>query len=135
MSKSIDDPAGTILLTDNPDEAAKKVMSATTDSMGTINFDWEKQPGVTNLLQVLALLSGLSQSEINNEWVGKTSYGDLKKALAESVRSFLTEFQTELAQVDDSAINTKLEASEEAMRQVASETLHKVQRAVGMRPN
>src|SRR5436190_6164730 len=39
MSKSVNDPAGTIMLSDNPKDAAQKVLSATTDSLGSINFD------------------------------------------------------------------------------------------------
>jgi len=50
MSKSVEDPAGTIQLSDKPDDATKKIMSATTDSVGVINFDWQNQPGITNLL-------------------------------------------------------------------------------------
>jgi tryptophanyl-tRNA synthetase len=41
MSKSIEDPAGTILLSDNPFDAAQKVISATTDSENAIHWDWE----------------------------------------------------------------------------------------------
>jgi tryptophanyl-tRNA synthetase len=43
MSKSVEDPAGTIMLSDNPQTAAEKVIGATTDSIGTINYDWESQ--------------------------------------------------------------------------------------------
>src|SRR4029079_2390161 len=49
MSKSVDDPAGTILLSEKPEEATHKVMSATTDSKGNIKYDWENQPGISNL--------------------------------------------------------------------------------------
>jgi tryptophanyl-tRNA synthetase len=134
MSKSIEDPAGTILLNDNPDDAAKKVLGATTDSLGTINFDWEKQPGVTNLLQILAFLANKPQTEVNAQWQGKSSYGELKAAASEAVRAFLTDFQDRYAKVDESALISKLEASEEAMNPIANQTLLKVQQAVGLRP-
>jgi tryptophanyl-tRNA synthetase len=134
MSKSVEDPAGTILLNDNPDDAAKKVMSATTDSLGGINFDWEKQAGVTNLLQILALLTNKPQTEVNARWQGKSSYGELKTAASEAVRAFLTDFQTQYTQVDESALISKLEASEKVMNSVANQTLAKAQKAVGLRP-
>ncbi len=57
MSKSVNDPKGTILLSDDPDEAAKKVMSATTDSLGKFSIDYQTQPGITNLLQVFSLIA------------------------------------------------------------------------------
>lgn len=134
MSKSINDPRGTILLSDDPADAAKKVMSATTDSVGEIHFDWESQPGVTNLLQMLALLTDRDQAHVNAEWEGRTRYGDLKAAVAEAVRTFLAEFQVRFNNVGEEALLSKLTASEEAMRVTAGETLLKVQQAVGLRP-
>lgn len=135
MSKSVDDPAGTILLTDTPAEAAKKVMGATTDSIGEIQFDLKERPGVSNLLQMLALLTNQPQSSINAEWQGKTAYGDLKKAVAAAVEAFLTDFQAKHASVNDAEILAKLESSEASMREATANTLLKVQKAVGLRPN
>ncbi|MBX4201609.1 tryptophan--tRNA ligase [Candidatus Saccharibacteria bacterium] len=135
MSKSVEDPAGTILLSDSPDEASKKVMSATTDSLESINYDWGKQQGITNLLQILALLSDKPQNEVNTEWQGKSSYGELKTAVAEAVKTFLADFQSKLSQVDQAKISQKLESDEQAMTNVANQTLLKVQKAVGLRPS
>jgi tryptophanyl-tRNA synthetase len=133
MSKSVSDPAGTILLTDSPAEAAKKVMSATTDSFGEIQYDFKERPGISNLLQILALLSGRSQQEVNEEWAGKTAYGDLKKAVADKVEQFLTDFQAIHTTVDDAGIYRKLEESEARMRDITAEQLLAVQKAVGLR--
>lgn len=133
MSKSDDSDKGVIFLGDNPDEAAKKIMSATTDSAGAIHFDWDKQPGITNLLQILALLTHRNQTEVNHEWEGKSSYGEFKSAVAEAAKTFLTDLQTKLSQIDDKAIQAKLEISENSMREQANQTLLKVQKAVGLR--
>src|SRR3990167_2649610 len=78
MSKSIEDPAGTIVLSDRPQDAAKKAMEATNDSEANIRFDFDRQPGISNLLQILALLTGKSQSQVNADWKNKTSYGEQK---------------------------------------------------------
>jgi tryptophanyl-tRNA synthetase len=134
MSKSIDDPAGTIMLSDKPDEAAKKIMSAETDSVGVINLDFDKQPGISNLLQISALLANKSLQTIADEWRDKTSYGDLKKHVADQVKDFLADLQSKLANVDEKALLAKLEQDEEAMRKVSDATLLKVQKAVGLRP-
>ncbi len=135
MSKSVDDPAGTILLSDKPEEAAKKVMSATTDSVGKIHFDWQAQPGITNLLQMLALLTETPQADVTAQWSGRSSYGELKAAVASAVEKFLTDLQVKLNTVDEQAILAKLETSETAMNDVANQTLLRVQKAVGLRPN
>jgi tryptophanyl-tRNA synthetase len=133
MSKSVEDPSGTIMLSDDPEEAAKKIMRAETDSAGEIHYDFDAQPGVSNLLQMLALLETRPQSEVNAEWEGKSSYGDLKKATALAVESFLSTFQAKLSLINETDLMAKLETDEAAMNNVANTTLLRVQKAVGLR--
>lgn len=133
MSKSDDTGKGVIFMSDSPEAAAKKIMSATTDSFGEIKFDVKDRPGVSNLLQILALLSGRDQKEVVTEWEGKSSYGDLKKAVADVTSTFLTGFQAKLAAVDDQTILRKLESSEKQMNDIANTTLLRAQKAVGLR--
>jgi tryptophanyl-tRNA synthetase len=134
MSKSSSNENSKILLVDNPDFAAKKIMGATTDSVGSVHFDWDKQPGITSLLQILALLSGRSQTEVNKEWEGKQSYGDFKKAVAETVREFLIDFQSKFDSISDERLIAKLEQSERDLLPLANATLLRAQQAVGLRP-
>ncbi len=133
MSKSDETGRGVIFLSDTPEVARKKVMSAATDSFGEIKFDIKERPGVTNLLQMLSLMTGKPQQEVNAEWEGKILYGNLKKAVADVVAEFLTDFQAKLDAVNDEELLTKLEQSEIAMHTVASETLVRAQKAVGLR--
>jgi tryptophanyl-tRNA synthetase len=133
MSKSDETGKGVIFMSDAPELAVKKVMSATTDSLNKIAFDPKGQPGITNLLQIMALLSGRSQQEVNDEWMGKERYGDFKKAVADVVGGFLQDFQSRLAQVDDSQIAAKLKHSEALMNETANATLLRTQKAVGLR--
>jgi tryptophanyl-tRNA synthetase len=133
MSKSDETGKGVIFLSDTPQAATKKIMSATTDSYGAIAHDMRERPGITNLLQMLALLNGQPQTEVNAAWEGKNTYGDLKKAVAEAVAAFLTDFQAKLATVDQAAVLAKLEESETAMRSIANTTLERAQLAVGLR--
>ena len=133
MSKSSTDQKSKINLADTPAQARKKIMAATTDSLGVINFDWQRQPGITNLLQLLAILTNRPQAEVNAEWVGQTQYGPLKRAVAEAVTTFLTDFQTRLAGISDETLLAALERSERAMNEAANTTLLRVQKAVGLR--
>lgn len=133
MSKSSTDQKSKINLADTPAQARKKIMAATTDSLGVINFDWQRQPGITNLLQLLAILTNRPQAEVNAEWVGQTQYGPLKRAVAEAVATFLTDFQARLAGISDETLLATLERSERAMNEVANTTLLRVQKAVGLR--
>jgi tryptophanyl-tRNA synthetase len=134
MSKSDESGRGVIFLSDAPEAAAKKIMSATTDSHGEIKYDVHERPGISNLLQIQALLSNRALTDVIAEYEGKTSYGELKVVVAETVSNFLGEFQANLEGVDEAAITAKLEASETAMRQQANNVLLKAQRAVGLRP-
>lgn len=134
MSKSSPDEKSKILLVDDPEVARKKIMSATTDSVGEINWDWEAQPGITSLLQILSYLSGRSQDEVNSEWVGQTQYGEFKKAVATVVADWLQRFQSRLANISDDQLLAKLQASEADMAVVANATLLRAQQAVGLRP-
>lgn len=129
MSKSIEDPAGTILLSDKPLDAAKKIMSATTDSLEDVQYDFEARPGISNLLDILKTLGGDYES-----FIGQKQYGSLKTAVADAVSAFLSDFQSKLMGVDDDAIQAKLSSSETAMNAVANQTLLRVQQAVGLRP-
>lgn len=133
MSKSSIDEKSKILLSDTPEAAAKKIMSATTDSIGEIHFDWDNQPGITSLLQILSLLSGRDQAHVNADWEGQTQYGEFKKAVAEAVSTFLSDFQSRYDAIDDTDLLVKLEANEAAMRDISNAQLMKVQQAVGLR--
>lgn len=134
MSKSDDTGKGVIFLGDDPAVAAKKIMSATTDDKAEVHFDRANQPGITNLLEILALLRGDDLQRTIGEFEGVTRYGDFKKVVADAVATFLTEFQTNLQSVSDEAILAKLQKSEQEMASTANETLYRVQQAVGLRP-
>ncbi len=133
MSKSDESGKGVIFMGDDPEVAAKKVMSAATDSEASIHYDYATQPGISNLLEILALLSKRPIQEVTAEWEGKSSYGELKTAVASEVREFLTAFQQRLSTLDEQQLIDKLERDEAAMREVANATLLKVQKAVGLR--
>lgn len=133
MSKSDENGKGIIFLSDNPSEAAKKIMSATTDSIGTINYDTKNQPGICNLLQILALLSNQDLTSVITKYEGQTSYGSLKKDVANAIETFLTDFQSRYDQVDMSQVQAKLTESEAKMNEIANKTLFATQKAIGLR--
>lgn len=133
MSKSDDSARGVIFLGDEPSAAAKKVMGATTDDLANIQYDPQNQPGISNLLQILALLQGVTLQEVRDTYEGQSSYGDFKKVVADAVESFLTDFQQRLSGVDDQVVISKLEQSEAALQPIAGATLLRAQQAVGLR--
>ena len=133
MSKSDESGKGVIFLTDSPEEAHKKIMSATTDDKASVNYDRVNQPGITNLIDILALLRNKTPSDVEAEYKGMDRYGYFKRIIADEMAEFLRDFQGKLRNVDDAAIITKLEQSEAAMNVAANETLMRVQKAIGLR--
>lgn len=133
MSKSDETGKGVIFLGDKPAAAAKKIMSATTDNFAKISYDKVNQPGITNLIDILALLRGETPAVVAAEFTGQTQYGSFKKIVADEVETFLTNFQSRLAHIDDATIIAKLESSEAVLREIANATLLRAQIAVGLR--
>ena len=131
MSKSDESDKGVIFLGDSPDEAAAKIMNATTDSFTDgIKLDYNQRPGVTNLVQIHDLL----QPQAHDEVVALANYKELKTKVAGTVRDFLIDFDNRLTVVNEETILRKLEADETKLNQVANACLLKVQKAVGLRP-
>src|SRR5262249_40232863 len=130
MSKSDDSDKGVIFLGDDPEDAAQKVMSATTDSFSDgIKLDSKERAGVTNLVQIHDLL----KPDEHDKVMSAASYKDLKTMVAGAVRDFLIEFRNRLIVVDEETVLRKLETDEKAMTDVANTKLLQVQKAVGLR--
>lgn len=133
MSKSSAAENSKIMLDDAPTVAAKKIMSATTDSFNEVKFDFETRPGISNLLYIEALLTDTPLSQVVSKWEGETFYGELKKQVAGSVTSMLEDFQKKMAEISDDDVFMLLESGEKYANQVANAKLLEVQKAIGLR--
>ena len=133
MSKSTIAENSKIMLDDDPAKVAKKIMSATTDSLGKIGFDFATRPGISNLLYMAALTKGILLSDYVRKWEGKERYGDLKKAVAEVISTRLADFQARVEKVSDAEVLELFEKGEKYANEVAGKKLFEVQEAVGLR--
>ncbi|WP_115714482.1 tryptophan--tRNA ligase [Amedibacterium intestinale] len=131
MSKSEENPKGTIDLLDEPSLARKKVMSAVTDSLGIIQYDPENQPGISNLLTILSSLNGESIESIVNRYEGK-GYGEFKKEVGQQVFDFLSDLQKRYNEIIASGMAEQVikEGNEKASF-IARKKLSKVKRKIG----
>jgi len=82
---------GTVLVLDEPAAIRKKFGSAVTDSGREVVRSPEK-PGLTNLIDILAVARGIDQAQVESEFEG-AGYGDFKKAVAEAVVELLEPVQ------------------------------------------
>jgi tryptophanyl-tRNA synthetase len=87
MSKSVSSPLGTILVFDEPKEIERKISKAVTDTDGDVRFDWEKKPGVSNLLEIYSAFSGETPEQVAERY---SRYGELKGDLAALMIETLT---------------------------------------------
>ncbi len=130
MSKSDENPNGSIFLLDDPDTVTKKIKRAVTDSGTTIEFD-ESRPAISNLLSIYQILTGKTSDECVAHFEGK-GYGHFKNELAETVVEFLRPYQERVREFDDETVKSILQPGGERAREIASETLGDVYVALGV---
>lgn len=132
MSKSAENPAGTIFMDDDRDTIIRKFRRAVTDSESEVRYDPEKKPGVSNLLSIYTAFSGKSIEEAEKEFAGK-GYGDFKQAVGETVADKLAPVQNEQARLlaDKDYLNSVLKEGAAKAYKTASATLSKVYRKIG----
>jgi tryptophanyl-tRNA synthetase len=109
MSKSVNSPLGTVLVLDDPD----------------------KKPGLANLLELLAVATGRTPTEVAD---GYERYGDLKADTAEALVELLRPLQARRAELaaDPGAVAALLARGAEKATGVASATYDRAAEAVGL---
>ncbi|MFH1621298.1 MAG: tryptophan--tRNA ligase [Patescibacteria group bacterium] len=133
MSKSDESAAGTINLSDEPDEIRKKIMRATTDSDTAIAYDLEKRPAISNLLTIFHHATGQPIKGIEAEFAGK-GYADFKKSLTEAVITMLSPIQKKLHEYknDPAELSRILDTGRDVAQKMASAKMKIVRDRVGL---
>ena len=131
MSKSDENPNGSIYLMDDPDTIMRKCKRAVTDSEACVAYR-DEQPGVKNLIDIYSACTGKTPAEVVREFEGK-GYGDFKMAVGESVISVLKPLQDRVKELekDKSYIDSVIKNNSEKAQYFANKTLRKVQKKVG----
>jgi tryptophanyl-tRNA synthetase len=134
MSTTYGPEQGTVYILDDADAVRKKVRSAVTDSGTEIRRAPDK-PGITNLVDILAVIRETDPEAVENEFEG-SGYGDFKGAVADDVVEYLTPVRERYAELraDEPAIETALATGAEKARAIASDTLVEVRDAMGIGP-
>ena len=133
MSKS--DPTGCVFLMDSPEEISRKFKRAITDSdtERCVRYDPENKPGVANLMNIYASVTGKSFDEIESEFAGK-GYGVFKSAVGDAVIETLRPIREEAERILADKAYLKQVYTDGAMKasSVARKTLRKVYKRVGL---
>lgn len=135
MSTTGGTPEGTVLVLDEPAIVERKIKRAVTDS-GTDIIRAPDKPGVTNLIDILAVARGTSPEAVEEEMRAARGYGDLKAATAEAVVEMLAPVRERYAELrgDEQRLEAILAGGAQKARAMASETLGDVRAAMGFAP-
>jgi tryptophanyl-tRNA synthetase len=132
MSTTNASELGTVYVLDEPKAIAKKVGSAVTDSGTEVRRAPEK-PGVSNLIEILAAVRGVSAAEVESEFA-RVGYGDFKKTVTDAVVDYLAPVRERYEQLrgDESALERTLKEGAERASAIAAETLADVRERMGV---
>jgi tryptophanyl-tRNA synthetase len=134
MSTTAGGDAGRVYVLEEPDSIRKKLGSAVTDSGREVRRG-EDKPGITNLIDILAVARGSDPQSVEAEFA-EAGYGDFKKAVAEAVVDYLAPVRERYAELrpDEAALENVLAEGAEKARAIAAPTLAGVREAMGIGP-
>ena len=135
MSKSGANPKGLVNLLDAPKTSAKRIKSAVTDDLGSVAFDRENQPGVSNLLVIQSALTGESIDSLVEKYADQ-GYGHLKVDTADALQEFTTPLKARYDELmaDRGELERILAKGAETAQEIAQPLVDDVYEKVGFLP-
>jgi len=131
MSKSDENPNGSIYLMDDTDTIIRKFKRAVTDSEACVRYS-DEQPGIKNLIDIYCACTGKTADEVVKEFAGK-GYGEFKLAAGEAVVSVLKPLQEKFRDLSANKdyLDSVIKNNAEKAQYYAGKTLRKVQKKIG----
>jgi tryptophanyl-tRNA synthetase len=132
MSTTRGAPQGVVRMIDPPDEVRRKFKTAVTDSGRDVLHDPEQKPGISNLIEIMAVATGDSIGDIEARYDG-SGYGRFKEDVAEAVVELLAPFQRRYEELrsDDAELKRLLAIGAEKARAAAAPTLELMYERMG----
>ncbi len=135
MSKSEDSPQGTITVLEDPKSIVKKLKSAVTDSGTEVRHDRDAKPGVSNLIEIHAAVTGTTIADVEREF-GVGGYGAFKSAVADAVVEYLRPVREryDALAADPGEVDRLLAIGADAATGIADNVLVRATTAAGLLP-
>ncbi len=132
MSTTGGSAQGTVLVLDEPDAIRKKFKTAVTDSGREIRYAPDEKAGVSNLIEILSVATGVPIPQVEQAYDGK-GYGDLKGDVGEAVVELLTPIQVRYRELraDEGELRRLLQVGAEKARQTSAPTLEQMYERMG----
>ena len=133
MSKSRSGPQGMLLLLEPPEAMVKKIRRAVTDTESEVRYDPVDKPGVSNLLELLAVATDADPTALADKY---ENYGSLKADVSAALVEFLRPFHLRYREVrsDPSWVESVLHRGAERARELAAPTVARAREALGLLP-
>ncbi|NLF47017.1 MAG: tryptophan--tRNA ligase [Clostridiales bacterium] len=132
MSKSAENIHSRISLLDEETKIKKSIMRATTDSEGSIKFDMKEKPGISNLMNIYSVFSGMEICEVEKTFEGK-GYGDFKKELVQVTKESLTPIKEKYEEIRHSKeLLDILKDGAERANTISEKTIKRVKENFGL---
>ena len=132
MSKSDGNDKSRILLLDPENIIKKRINSAMTDSLGTVQYDAENRPGISNLMTIYSVITGLSFDEIEDKYEGK-GYKEFKSELGEIVYQELKPIQERYNElINSKELDEILDKGRDRANMVTQKKLFKTMDRIGL---
>jgi len=123
---------GTVLVLDEADAIRKKFKTAVTDSGREIRYDPAGKPGVSNLIEIMAVATEVPVSDVERAYDGK-GYGDLKGDVGEAVVELFAPIQARYRELraDEPELRRLLRGGAEKARETSAPTLTRMYERMG----
>ncbi len=132
MSTTRGAPQGVVRMIDTPDVVRKKFKTAVTDSGRDVRHDPDEKPGISNLIEIMAVATGQSVADIESRYDG-TGYGQFKEDVGEAVVQLLVPIQERYRglRADERELQRLLAVGAEKARKESQPTLERMYDAMG----
>ena len=134
MSTTYGSESGLVYIDDDPGAIRRKVKRAQTDSGSEVVRSPDK-PGISNLIEILAVARGAAAEEIEREFDGQ-GYGAFKEAVGEALVELLAPVRERYDELrpDEALLETILAAGAERARGIARGVIGDARRVMGIGP-
>jgi tryptophanyl-tRNA synthetase len=132
MSTTRGAPQGVVRMIDPPEVVRKKFKTAVTDSGSDVKHDPESKPGISNLIEIMAVVSGSSIPDVESRYDGE-GYGRFKDEVGDAVVELLGPIQQryEELRADEAELRRLLELGAEKASAAAAPTLETMYERMG----
>jgi tryptophanyl-tRNA synthetase len=132
MSTTRGAPQGVVRMIDPPDVVRQKFKTAVTDSGTDVRHAPDEKPGISNLIEIMAVATGATIADVEARYDGQ-GYGRFKEDVAEAVVELFAPIQQryEELRADEAELRRLLARGAEKAREASAPTLEAMYERMG----